>query len=218
MDKAIWEFISTIYKSHWDNFFMDNNKSTFRSKVRSKFISQVTKPQVSNKGKKTIKPTFVSLLPPPILAKSQKEVNEISKYFKKNDKSPMKKSYAQASSSKQVSSFFISSITMDMLKLKETFSSLPNKKINLIQKVINGSSEKSKPKINMTTKDSSWKQVIVPINNDLSKRFTKDSSTHVINLNHTLKNIWSNTIADFIHTDDKGVIITTNNILSNTDL
>ena len=107
---------------------------------------------------------------------------------------------------------------MDILKLKKTFPSLPNKKINLVQKVINGSSEKSKPKINMTTKDSSQKQVIVLMNNDLSKRFIKDSSTYVINLNYALKNIQFNTIADFICADDKGVIITTNNVLSNTDL
>ena len=94
MGKAMWEFISTIYKSHWDNFFVDNNKLTFRSEVRSKFNPQVAKLQVSNKGKKTVKSTFVSPLLPPIPAKSQKEVNKISKYFKKNDKPPMKKSYA----------------------------------------------------------------------------------------------------------------------------
>ena len=70
----------------------------------------------------------------------------------------------------------------------------------------------------MTTKGSSQKQVIVLMNNNLSKRFIKDSSTHVINLNHALKNIQSNTIADFIHADNKGVIITTNNVSFNTDL
>jgi len=191
---------------------------TFRSKVRSKFNSQVTKPQVSNKEKETVKLIFVSPLLPSIPAKLQKEVNEISKYFKKNDKPPMKKSYAQASSLKQVSSSSTLSITMDVLKLKETFPSLPNKKIDLVQKVINSSSKKSKPKINMTTKGPSRKQVIVPMNNNLSKRFIIDLSTHVINLNHALKNIWSNSIADFICADDKGVIITTNNISSNADL
>jgi len=107
---------------------------------------------------------------------------------------------------------------MDILKLKEMFPSLPNKKIDLVQKVINSSSEKSKPKINMTTKGPSQKQVIVPMNNNLSKRFIKDLSTYVINLNHALKNIQSNTIADFICADNKGVIITTNNISSNADL
>ena len=59
----------------------------------SKFNPQVAKPQVSNKEKETIKPTFVSSLPSLIPAKSQKEINEISKYFKKNDKLSMKKTY-----------------------------------------------------------------------------------------------------------------------------
>jgi len=35
--KFIWEFISAIYKSHWDNLFVNNNQTTFRSKVKLKF-------------------------------------------------------------------------------------------------------------------------------------------------------------------------------------
>ena len=150
--KAMWEFVSAIYESHWDNFFVDNNNMTFRSKVRSKFNLQVNKLQESNKGKETMKPTFVSSLPPPILAKSPKEVNEVSKYFKKNNKPPMKKSYARASSLKQFPAASIFSIMLLALKLKETFPNLPNKKIDMVQKVINGPTEKSKPKISMTIK------------------------------------------------------------------
>jgi len=162
--------------------FQNNNNITFRSKVRSKFNLQVNKLQEYNKEKEIMKPTFVSSLPPPILAKSPKEVNEVSKYFKKNNKPLMKKSYAQASSSKQFPTVFTSSITLDALKLKEMFPNLPNKKIDIVQKVINSSTEKSKPKISMITKGLSQKQVIVLMNNELSKRFIKDSSTHVINI------------------------------------
>jgi len=107
---------------------------------------------------------------------------------------------------------------MNILKIKEAFPHLPNKKINTIQKVINGSDDKPKPKIIMITKGLSPKQVIVPMNKDLRKKFTKNASTHVININCSLKNIRSNTIADFICADNKGVIITTNNITSNSDL
>jgi len=99
MGKTLWEFISAIYDSHWDNLFMDNNKTTFRNKVKLQFSPQVSKPKVSLKGKEIVKPTFVSSLPPPIPDKSQKEVNEISKYFKKNTKASPSKSYVQASSS-----------------------------------------------------------------------------------------------------------------------
>jgi len=88
MGKAMWEFISAIYKSHWDNLFVDNNKTTFRNKIKSKFNSQITRPQVNNKEKETAKPTFIFPLLLLIPAKLQKEVNEILKYFKKSNKPP----------------------------------------------------------------------------------------------------------------------------------
>jgi len=106
----------------------------------------------------------------------------------------------------------MSNIIMKMLKIKEAVPNLPNKKIDLVQKVINSSNVKPKLKINMTTKSPSRKQVIVPINNKLAKKFIKNSSMHVVNINCALKNIWSNTIANFIQAEDKGIIITTNNI------
>ena len=187
MGKAMWKFISAIYDSHWDSFLVDNNNMTFRNKVKSQFSSQVIKPKASSKGKETVKPAFVSSLPPPIPAKSQKEVNKISKYFKKNNNANSTKLYAQASSSSKKtntsSSAPMSNITRDTLKIKESFPNLPNAKIDLIQKVINGSNSKPKPRINMTTKGPSHKQVIVPMSNNLSKKFTKDSSMHIININ-----------------------------------
>ena len=41
---------------------------------------------------------------------------------------------------------------------------------------------------------------------------------HIVNINCALKNIQSNTIADFIHIEDKGIIITTNNVSLSSDL
>jgi len=105
-----------------------------------------------------------------------------------------------------------------MLKIKETFLNLPNKKIEEMQKVINSLKDKSKPKINMTTKNPLRKQVIVPMNTDLAKKFIKDSSLHVVNINHALKAIKSNMIADFISVENKEIIITTNNVSSGSNL
>jgi len=105
-----------------------------------------------------------------------------------------------------------------MLKIKETFSNLSNKKIEEMQKVINGLNEKVKPKINITTKSPSRKQVIIFMNNNIAKEFIKSSSEHIVNINCALKMIKSNTIADFLHVDSKDVIITTNNISSGLDL
>ena len=47
------------------------------------------------------------------------------------------------------------------------------------------------------------------MNNNIAKKFIKNSSSYVANINRTLKTIKSNTIADFIHVDSKGIIITT---------
>ena len=87
---------------------------------------------------------------------------------------------------------------MEMLKIKEAFLNLLNKKIDLVQKVINSFNIKPKLKINMTMKGPSHKQVIVLMNNKLAKKFIKDSNMHIVNINHTLKNIWSNIIVYFI--------------------
>ena len=70
----------------------------------------------------------------------------------------------------------------------------------------------------MTTKGPLQRQVIVPMNNNLARKFIKNSSMHVININHALKAIKSNTIADFICTEDKGIIIMTNCVSSSSDL
>ena len=105
-----------------------------------------------------------------------------------------------------------------MLKIKEVFLNLPNRKIDTIQKVVNSSNNKPKPRLNMTTKGPLCKQVIVSMNNDLGKRFIKDSAVHITNINHALKNIKSNVCTDFVHVDNKSIIIMTNNIASNSDL
>jgi len=70
----------------------------------------------------------------------------------------------------------------------------------------------------MTTKGPSRKQVIVPMKINSANNFVKDSSTHVININRALKNIKSNVMADFICSDNKGIVIATNNIASPSDL
>jgi len=91
------------------------------------------------------------------------------------------------------------------LKIKEAFPSLQNKKIKLIQKIISGEG-KLKPCINITIKGPSRKQVIVSMSIDNA------------NINKTLKNIKSDIIADFIHVENKGVVISINKVTSPLDL
>ena len=70
----------------------------------------------------------------------------------------------------------------------------------------------------MTTKSPLRKQVIIPINNNITKKFIKDSSSHIVNINWALKALKSSTIANFIQVEDKSIIIMTNNISSGSDL
>jgi len=56
------------------------------------------------------------------------------------------------------------------------------------------------------------------MSNDIAKEFIKDSNSHVANINCALKAIKSNTLADFIHVEDKGVVLMTNNVSLGSDL
>jgi len=89
--------------------------------------------------------------------------------------------------------------------------------LNKYKKLI---SSDSKPKlcINITIKGLLHKQVIVPINIDNARKFIKDSSTYIIKINRALKSIKSNVMADFIQINNKGIVISTNNVASPLDL
>ena len=96
------------------------------------------------KDKETNKLASVSVISPPIPAKSFKKVVEISRFFKKKIDNKGKKSYAQVLS-------FNFNTTRETLKIKKVFPNLQNKKIKNIQKIISGEN-KPKPKLNITTK------------------------------------------------------------------
>jgi len=135
MGDAIWNFISSVYKAKWDFLYTDQKSNTLRAKISSKFTLRTA---LSNNGNKKdiAKPVPITINkvppPPPLLAKTRKEVNVISKYF--HSKKPMVenkdqgknnssgKSYAQASKP--------SINTSEVLKIKKTFPSLSAKKID----------------------------------------------------------------------------------------
>jgi len=94
--KVAWKFISAIYNSGWDTLCINNNIS-FRNKVTLKFTLKINNISKNKDNKETKKLASVSSLPPPIPAKSPKEVKDIAKYFKKSnnpkDKETTRKSY-----------------------------------------------------------------------------------------------------------------------------
>ena len=69
---------------------VDSTNRSFRNNVKSKFSPQINKELSTPKGKNTSNSSYVFSLLPLIPAKLTKEVNEISKYFKKNASSNQK--------------------------------------------------------------------------------------------------------------------------------
>ena len=186
---------------------------SFRNKVKSKFNPNVNRTLVNGKGKETVKATYVLPLSSPILAKLLKEVNKISKFFKKNSNHPQKKSYTQASAKSNTTN-----IALNILKIKEMFPYLQNEKIDQVQKIISDNNNKPRWHINITTRGSSCKQIIVLMNNKTANKFLKNVSMHIININRALENIKSKVMANFICVKDKDIIISTNNIANPSDL
>jgi len=92
VSKVAWGFISVFYESYWDSLMVDSTNRSFRNnvKVKSKFSPQINKELSTPKGKNTSNSSYVFSLLPLIPAKLTKEVNEISKYFKKNASSNQK--------------------------------------------------------------------------------------------------------------------------------
>jgi len=205
---VVWNFISSVYESNWDSLYTDNKTNTLRRKIAAKFTPKV-QPVPKRPAKETSKsiPASIEKIPPPIPAKSQKEINVISKYFKNKQteikNSGTNKSYAQVS--KQGTS------TSDVIKIKDMFPSIGAKKIDQINEIVKGS-PKAKQQINMTTKGPSHKQVIFPMSNNNMVKFMKNSSVHVANINRILKNTKSEVSVDFIRADPVGITIITNKI------
>ena len=136
------------HECNWDALSADNNSTLLRKKIAAKFTPRIQPtPQKNNKEKNSLTPASIERLPPPIPAKFLKEVNTISKFFKngKMDNSSLSKTKSYAQASKQNASI------SDVIKIKETFSSMRVKEIDQINNIVKGSS-KPKPRIQMTTK------------------------------------------------------------------
>jgi len=213
-------FLSSVYEAKWDALYTDHKSNTLRKKISLKFTQRTIPPNNGNKKDipKSVPVTINKVPPlPPLLAKSKKEINTISKYFKKPtvDNSAhgtnvnSGKSYAQASKT--------SASTSKVLKIKETFPFLNALKIDQVNNIVNGSTN-PKPRIRMTTKDPSRKQVIIPMGGDNVISFMKNSSLYVANLNRTLRNSKSEVLVDYIQSENSGITVITNKVALQSNL
>ena len=199
MGNAIWNFISSVYKAKWNTLFTDNKSTTLRSKISFKFTPRVT-PNMNKNNKEVTKPVPISIKKAPplslLLAKSKNEVNTISKYFQGSkpmiEPKKLTKSYTQTL--KQLASI------SKVLKIKKSFLALNAKQINQVNNIVKGN-QKPKPRIQMTMKGLSRKQIIILMNNDNNNTFMKNFAVHVANINRLLKNAKLEVAVDYIKSD-----------------
>jgi len=107
--------------------------------------------------------------------------------------------------------------TSEVLKIKETFPALNVKKINQINNIVKGNL-KPKPRIQMTTKGPSRKQVIVLMSSNNNSNFMKNSAIHVANINRQLRNTKSEVLVNFIRSDPLGISVITSKVFQQSDL
>ena len=104
-----------------------------------------------------------------------------------------------------------------MLKIKESFLALNTNQIDRVNDIVK-ENPKPKPYIQMTTKGSSRKQIIVPMRGDNTNSFMKNSSAHVSNLNRLLRNAKTEVMVDFIRSDPISLVIVTNKVTIQSNL
>jgi len=105
----------------------------------------------------------------------------------------------------------------DVLKIKEAFSALNAKKIDQVNNIVKGNL-KPKPKIQMTTKDPSRKQVIISMSKDSIYAFMKNLSLHVANIKRQLRNAKLEVLIDYIRADPLGITVVTSKVCQQSDL
>ena len=203
-----------VYSANWNSLHANKQSNLLRRKIVAKFTPKThLAPSKNSKEVNGPNPANIERIPLSIPAKSQKEVNIISKYFKNiklatNFKQPLEL-YAQAS--KQNIS------TSEVIKIKEAFPSIGTKKIDQINNIVKDT-PKTKPYIQMTMKDSLRKHVIIPISSNNNASFMKNSSTHITNINRALRNMKSEVLVDFICLDLLGITVVTNKVFLQSDL
>ena len=123
----------------------------------------------------------------------------------------VKKSYTQASKAN------ISPNVKDVLWIK-AFPALIADEVGRMIKAKNSNKRQKKLKINITTKEPSRKQVIIPIVKSNAELIINSTNQHITNINKSLKEIKSDIHANFICIINNRVIITINKIVNASDL
>ena len=151
-DSNIHYIILFIYEAG-QNKLKAKNKTTFCQCVSSEFNRKPfvnSNQEEENKDIDKGKPTNISRISLPIPFRSSKLVLAKFKFYK-GDQMSKPKSYTQALEKK----------INKIIKIKYAFPKLLSYKISEIHKVINNLENKKKPKLNITTRGLSCKQIII---------------------------------------------------------
>ena len=97
------------------------------------------------------------------------------------------------------------------------FPSLNAKKIDQINNIVNGQN-KTKPRIKMTTKGPSRKQIIILMSGNNVSSFMKSSSVHMANINRLLHNAKTDVLVNYIQSDNMGITVITNKFAQQSDM
>jgi len=209
--KSAWDFISMIFKSGWNQLHSSENTS-IRDNISTHFgNTQIHGKAIENSAHP--KTSMIRKTPPPIPSCPSKEQMESSKKRQEAHSTKGKsslsfpESYAQATNA-----------AASILKIKEVFPALPNKKILEIHNVAFPKPDNKGRRIQHTTKGLSRKQAIVPTSDKIKDTIIGEANTHIFQINMLLKNIKSTTRAEFIHPCSGGVSINTNSVLNPSNL
>ena len=123
-----------------------------------------------------------------------------------------KKSYTQASKTN------ISSSIEDVIQVKKVFPTLSADEVGKMLKAKNSGGGTKKPKINMTTRGQSKREVIIPMTKTNAELIVNSAHIHISNVNKCLRNSKSDIFTDFIRYNVNGIIITMNKPTSDLDL
>jgi len=70
----------------------------------------------------------------------------------------------------------------------------------------------------MMTKDPLRKQIIILMSTNNTERIMVQSNSYIANINRLLKEVKSKILADYICSNNKGIVITTNKIATSSNL
>ena len=223
--KGLWELVEALITNKWNILVFDKEATLsiwkcLREKVipfynklesmKANLAENSSSSTPSNplpSGKIASSPTINTPVAPPSPTKSAESL--VKKTLKPLN---TKKSYTQASKAN------ISSNIDDIIWVKEVFPTLLADEVGKMLNIKNRRIGTKKPKINMTTRRLSRREVIILMTKVNAELIINSAHIHISNINKCLKNSKSDIIADFIRININGIVITTNKPASNLDL